>query len=316
MQTLELEFENSDRPESRFRLQWQVLPNLPAFHWVKLLARIGHSRKLLYPRFTGFLSPQKSLASISAVLNSCIERINQEGLYSIPQRADGKFTQEFANEIHHHFELLRGRFEQPAEIYMRSSERVRRAILGLNHCIHDLESLSRAIEAQKSKATSAAALIFEGENLPRYKLPSEAESDFTMRIEYGDIFLHYGQIGKTWWEVFLDADKEIFPEAILPLNVLTGEFDICFYDFKPSADLLHRFHAFLIQQGQDPRHPALRLGYVPVAKLDRSTGLSPESLNHKIAQTLKVSCIQVFDRGQLIVDVPLQQSFFEEMSSV
>ena len=52
--------------------------------------------------------------------------------------------------------------------------------------------------------------------------------EFTLETKFGDMVLHYTQIGKTWLEVCVDKDEDIFDSAIQPLWKLSGSFNILF----------------------------------------------------------------------------------------
>jgi hypothetical protein len=57
-----------------------------------------------------------------------------EGHYPpIKERADGSFSQEFANVMHHHFELLFGDAKNPSQYYRDSSPMGKSAISLINH---------------------------------------------------------------------------------------------------------------------------------------------------------------------------------------
>jgi hypothetical protein len=268
---------------SRFKLKWTVLETTSALLWMKLLLKAAQDENAFFPRFTGFISPRKTHENICAKLNRAIELINKELNYPIPERAQGPFTQEFANKVHHHFELLAGAIDQPSQYWVMATSSAKAAIASLNHCIHDLEALSRAHSALETKNTSARALVLEGIGVKRYKLPDLFNADFSLNNDYGDIVLHYAQIGKTWWEVFLDQDHEISNQAILPLNFITGEFDVFFESIRIQEGLKQNFDNFLSKRGVDPQDPGLRLGYITVGKLENSLGWSEEECDKMIA---------------------------------
>ena len=279
---------------------WEVLHTPPALMWFKLLTNLAQIKKRIFPRFTGFISPHKKMSHLRDNLNQCIEIINGGGLYKIAERATDSFDQEFSNIIHHHFEILSGSYENPSDIYKSSNKIVRKAIAGLNQNIHDMEALTRANEFKKSGETGASALICEVVGVPRYKMPEDFLEYFSMKIEYGDIFLHYSQIGKTWWEVFIDQDQEIFPDAIRPLSVISGEFDAFFYDFKMPDVTKNQLDDLLIKCGQDPQNKHLALGYLPVAKFINTQKLSKLEIQNHIAEHLYLKNVSLYKNNSLI----------------
>jgi hypothetical protein len=60
----------------------------------------------------------------------------------------------------------------------------------------------------ESMDANAAALIIESLHIPRYRLSQEFNTEFNINNDFGDLVLHYAQIGKTWWEVFLSDLKQ------------------------------------------------------------------------------------------------------------
>jgi len=293
---------------SRVTLRWRVLQKKSAMQWLSLLVNLVQERNRFFPRFTGFVSPYKTPEHISQRLNTAIEIINREGLYSIPERASGEFDQTFANIIHHHFELLRGNADTPSEYFNKASPLARVAILNLNHCIHDLESLDKG---HKDKDRLASALILEAMRPVRHQMPAEYFSEFDLHNDYGDVVLHYAQIGKTWWEVFLDQDEDIHEEAIAPLSVISGEFDIFFQPHHLTLPKWRELRSFLIDQNQDPADLSLRLGYLTVARFINDLNLAPSAYNQLISEHMQLRSIQVSENGNEICRLKLDGDCFD-----
>lgn len=291
-------------------LYWQVSETPPGMMWLKLLLQICRRGLPLFPRFTGFVSSEKTFSSLQEKLNHCIETINTDGRYYIKERAENHFDQEFSNAIHHHFEILRGVFEKPTSFYLESSDLVKRAILGLNHAIHDMEALHRSEEAKRINSISAAGVIVECVSASRYKLHNDFLPYFTLNIEFGDVVLHYSQIGKTWWEVYLDQDEEIFEEAICPLSNITGEFDV-FFVKPPSQKNIDDFQKFLVSRGKDPADPSLALGFLPVAKFIKPEGLSEQGCLDLISAHLGLKEVNVLHGNTIIGTAHSDTSTYE-----
>src|SRR3712207_4599996 len=99
-------------------LQWEIMNTIPANLWLRELVGICRSDLPLFPRFTGFISPDKTFHSISEKLRQCIDIINRDGRYTIKELPANQFEQSFANAIHHHFEILRGPAEIPTNFFL------------------------------------------------------------------------------------------------------------------------------------------------------------------------------------------------------
>lgn len=309
---------NPQRAQDEVFFEWQVLDTPPALMWMKLFLNLSKTAKKIYPRFTGFISPHKTMAHLRDELNLCIDTINGAGEKKIFERATDHFDQSFSNVIHHHFEVLGGSFENPSVFYKASNKQVRKAIAGLNQNIHDMEALSRALEVRKYNMLPSAAIICEVIGIPRYEMPEGFYKYFTMDVHFGDLFLHYSQIGKTWMEVFADKDTEIFPEAIRPLSVISGEFDAAFYNYSPSELTKGQLVDFLIQNGQDPKNPKLALGFLPVAKFNNTQALAESEIHELIGKYFSLKKAELFNHDSLLgsVDVDINAYDFIDVPGV
>lgn len=285
---VEIDFANTKNEV--FTLKWNVLNRDYAWIWIQELKKLMRKEEPLFARFTGFRLEEDEKKKIFDQLNKAIDIINAEGLYKIEERGKGYFDQDFANVIHHHFEVLYGDAHSPSEVYLNSSPLVQSAITRLNHCVHDLESLYR----NEENKDAFSAVIVEFLERQQFRLSPEMLNDFSMDIDFGDLVLHYGIIGKTWWEVFLDKDEEIFESAIRPLDVLSGEFDIHFGHQKIDVDTKDEFFRFLKAYGKDPNDPGLALGHLCLGKLDSK--LSAQEIKKKVSLHNKLHEIRIFKK--------------------
>ena len=295
MLELRMHLTNSNR-SSEVELRWDILETPPAQRWSKMFLDLVRSQKPFFPRFTGFDSPEKDMLYLQKKLNQCIQIINDSKIYKIEERADSEFNQIFANKIHHHFEVLTGAVERPTLKWLLARSHVKKAISGLNYCIHDMEALHKTQRA----ASPVAALIMECKKRVRKKMPKEFLPYFQLDFSFGDLFLHYSIIGKTWWEIFLDQDEEIFPNAVRPLRIISGEFDIFFYESKQAPEFLIQFHDFLRKHGQDPQNPELAIGYLPVARFRRDKSLTDLEYRKLIAQHLNLQEAHLLSHGKVL----------------
>ena len=305
-----MSFSKPKKPGKKINFSWQVLDTPPGLFWFKMLVKLSRSNKTYFPRFTGFISPHKTMAMLSQNLNMCIEVINSEGHYNISERASGEFCQDFSNIIHHHFEILQGSRDKKTDFYNSSSREVQCAIGGLNQHIHDMETLKRALDAKGSGGIAAAALILESFRIDRFKIPETFFDYFGMNFDFGDIVLHYSQVGKTWWEVFNDRDQEIFPKAILPLSEFSAEMDVFFYDFKISEKMRHQFHNFLLQHQQDPGDKKLALGYLPLARFMNENSLSQSKIRELLGEHLSFDKLSIYKHNDLLGEISSDLSLY------
>lgn len=251
-----------------YELTWDVLDHTPAKMWFQMLEKELKDTRSPFIRFSGFLNGDKAEKKILNELQRHIDVINRDGRYKISEKATA-FDQLFANKIHHHFEILAGSYDEGTTYYRESSELVKEAVDGLNHCIHDLEAWTRnkEYEGTDREINVFSSVIMEIRNCSRIHMPGAFQKYFTMNLNFGDMILHYSQIGKTWLEVFYDNDKEVFPEGIRPQFALSGEFDILFGNLNPDEKFLKGLTEFLEMNGKNIDDPALKLGHLPVAKM-------------------------------------------------
>jgi len=287
--------------EKKIFLDWKLCDNPAAMMWFKILLSSAQKKTSFFPRFTGFVSRHKTMKDIQRNLNRCIDIINAESIYKISEYALDCFDQEFANVVHHHFEILAGSIEKPSRYMQNASVSLRHAISGLNYFIHDMESLHRSLHGRENGFLSSCGVVTQFmEPIKRYRIPEEFLTYFTLDPEFGDMVLHYSQIGKTWWEVFLDRDHEIGQSAILPLYVLSGEFDIIFVAEKTHSDTKKEFFEFLKNKNLNIEDPKLALGYLPVASLVREKTMSNIDYLELIGEHLSLLEVRLFEGENLL----------------
>lgn len=245
---------------------------------------------------------------LNGLMNQCIAVINRDGRYSIKEQAKGDPSQGFLNVMHHHFEILRGTVWQESDYYLNSSPSVCSAVCGINHLVHEMEAWDRA-------PGGFSGIFTEFFGSARNKLPKESVKDFSMDTDFGDLVLHYCQIGKTWWEVFNDGDLEIFEPAIQPLETVSGEFDVFWGSFRMDEELKSKFDIFLKNNGKDAKDAELRLGYVCVAKWENEHGFEEKEIKKKITERMYISEIS-FHENDLVVakrSFPKSREFYHDL---
>jgi len=305
--SLEIDFQNPLNKETT-TLKWRIVDRNYALIWIKLLGIHFKRQGEAYARFTGFELATKTLASLSKELNTAAELINEEGHYHIKEKADGTFSQEFANVIHHHFEVLYGDAHDPSEYFRKSSAFCQSAITRINHCIHDMESLSRV----KENPRSFRAVVFEFLEREQMYLSSEDLEYFTLDTDFGDVVVHYGIVGKTWLEVYLDEDEEIFESGIRPLNIMSGEFDIFFGKLSLSNTEKEELYELLRSRGKDPKNKKHALGFLPLAKLDYPSDKVGPALEEEVCQLVTehsvIKNIRILKNGVHFISSDFEES--------
>ena len=247
--------------------------------------------------FLGFPNSQRDIPYICAELNKAADQINQffgkeywiDEVYTpwFIQQVDKQPNQLAMNLLHNHFEHLQGTVGGLSEYYKRADYETKFAIRQLNNLCHEAESL---MLSQRKQITAPEwvrpSQITTFLNAPRYDLQ---DKDYKLFLEnrynreFGGVYLHWAQIGKTHLEVFRDEDgKDIDQATCSAINALkyySGEFDV---EWGRDIDEQHPWHAkeqaefksWLGRNNLDYNDPKMSLGYIKLGKvnLQRSFG--------------------------------------------
>lgn len=215
------------------------------------------------------------------------------------------------NRLHNHFEILQGTVETLSDYYKLADIETKYAIRQLNILCHELENL---ILAKRKQVTMPAwvrpSQITTWLSAPRYNLTDEHRQGF-LENGYnrclGTVYMHWTQIGKTYFEVWRDEDApeltDTVCEAITELKYYSGEFDIEWgQDIKYNAGqewwdtFLGRYYNWLTNQGIDLNNARHSLGYLPIGDvlLEKSFGTTDMFKIHAmLEQHLDIYAIEV-----------------------
>ena len=283
---IELEF------STELSLRWKVEKNEAANIWLKTLLISLASDQLIKNRFAGFRSSNRDELFLQNQLNSCIEIINRESTYRIEQVFKVGSSQELLNSIHHHFSVLIGKEGEESSFWKGCSSQVKSAVCGLNDYVHEIEALRRSLDG------SGAYCCVEFFEAAGIEIPARWDHLFTLDQNFGDITLHYDQIGKTWLEVLIDEDESIIDEAIRPLSRITGSFNVNFFAVEESK-LREQLVPRASKLGLNFDDRALRLGQLKVASLEESE-FDQSDLLARLGDTQEISSIRVLKGSRLI----------------
>lgn len=194
------------------------------------------------------------------------------------------------NQLHNHFERLQGTVWQPSAYYALASDAVKVAIRSLNLLCHEIESLvlsQRKLVQNPDWVRPSQITSFY--NAPRRDLTAEHRQVFDSGYSrrFGEVYMHWCQIGKTLMEVFRDEGAPVLSvgsdptditvgsgatcEAINALKFYSGEFDIewgknvTYQDHSWHRDEIDQFFQWLKQNNIDSSDARLGLGHLPIA---------------------------------------------------
>ncbi len=192
-------------------------------------------------------------------------------------------NQEKLNILHHQFDQMRGPVDRPTEAYLQSDARTREQMNIYNESIHALEN----ILIHRAHGKEPIPYIYvEFMNTEKLKLPHEVYEHFSLHRDFGDLFIHYSQVGKSWLEAYEDEDDIMERENIRPHEFYDGSFDICFRakKHKDTLALQKDLHHYLSKMGENPQEVSHALGRLVVGKfrgvINAPKDLSNEPIDH------------------------------------
>ena len=186
------------------------------------------------------------------------------------------------NRLHRYFEDLQGETWNISAYYKLADYETKWAIRQLNDLCHEVESwvLSNRKKTQAPE-WQRPSQITTFLNAPRQDLQ---EQDYELFLntrydrEFGGVYLHWAQVGKTQYEVFRDehgADIDAATcSAINSLKFYSGEFDVEWgRDINENNHEWHskeqtEFREWLKRNGFDWNDPKLSLGHIKLGQIN------------------------------------------------
>ncbi|CBW26749.1 hypothetical protein BMS_1933 [Halobacteriovorax marinus SJ] len=288
-------------------LEWDILDHAVSFFWLKLFHSCLSEEISLNSRYVGFLQGPRDQDFVGNLLNECIDTINEDGRYFIEDRYEGEITQELLHEVHHHFSTLMGDEFSKSQFWIDSNTTIHSAICGLNDYIHELESWQSAVDVNEvdEEITSAyvTSRFFEAKGI---EIQDDWNHLFSLDGQFGDLTLHYDQIGKTWLEVLLERDEVIIEDDIRPLSRLTGSFNINFFETDREY-LLDTITPYALSKGIELEDSSLRLGHCCLGRL-RESNMDREELISLLSKNLDISSITLMQNEEVIIRKEIPKS--------
>lgn len=226
----------------------------------------------------------RHLAALCNEMNRYVAIINEYFNGSSNRRVNYHITQYFdpqtvdqniLNEIHHHFEVLIGQVWNVSDYFKKADQPTCFAIRQLNNLCHEMESLHRA--TLRNAKFWDAYIYFPWIPGYRYKFVESDYDHWQRHREFGNLNLHYAQLGKTPLEAWGGRDEIIFDENISGLRYLSGEFVVNFSPDVPVEEQMKHiakhdkeFFPWLRSRGQDPESKFTGVGVIVIGTFDRS----------------------------------------------
>lgn len=302
-------------------------------NWFTALQQILKEKKYLEKNFCflGFPNSSRNLHYLCNELNQHIEIINkfndlnlwqQHGLkpyiieeWFAPETV--RFGSEYSagigklglnikhgimNRVHNHFENLQGTVNKLSDYYKKANYETKYSIRQLNNICHEIETL---VLSQRKQATDPEwvrpSQITTFFNCSRFDFPESLKKDFNENAydrKFGEVYLHWSQIGKTLFEVFRDEKgikiDQTVCDAITHLKYYSGEFDIEWAQditynghYPWHTNEIDDFKNWLLENNFNLKDKKYNFGYHPVGKvqLEKSFGTNDYQSIWKILET-------------------------------
>jgi hypothetical protein len=269
--------------------------------------------------FLGLPLGSRDLVFLCDLLNDHIHQINASPLdyrieeyfcpdallYSLTQyqfEQPQHIKQGILNRLHQHFEVLQGTVESPSAWAAAASAQVQNSIAHLNLLCHELENrLLADIKWARDPYWMRPSQIVQFAGAPRLPLKPSHREGFALngydRV-FGGVYMHWCQIGKTYYEVFRDEGAPVLTDAvctaITDLRYYSGEFDIEWGRdiVRGGANQWHdqemdQYYQWLTDNGLNTSDPQLSLGYLPLAQVDLISSFGtgePEAIWHLLSE--------------------------------
>jgi len=167
------------------------------------------------------------------------------------------------NLIHNYFPKLAGSAQRTSNYMYAASPDIRIKICRLNLEVHELHTL-----LQKDPDHAGMHLNISWQRAPKNlsMLPTVFDDIFSKKIIFGDVFLGYPQVGKTYFEAFIEEDEELNDENVEPIRLLSGDMLLHLSSDIDDATI-EQFNKWLIDKNLDPNDRSLRLGFAVLGKV-------------------------------------------------
>jgi hypothetical protein len=266
--------------------------------WYTALQDLLRQNKYLEKNFCflGFPNSHRDVDYICNELNWACDTINNffgdeyyiDEVYTpaFIQRVDKAPNQNAMNLLHNRFEHLQGTVWGLSDWYKRADYETKFAIRQLNNLCHEAESLmlsqKKQIEAPMWIRPSQITTFLNAE---RIDFPEEYKQTFDKTRydrKFGHVYLHWTQIGKTLYEVFIDENgkpiDDAVCDAITHLRYYSGEFDIEWArdvtyegNYPWHKDRMDGFEKWLIENKFDLNDTQYNYGYHEVGYVENLT---------------------------------------------
>lgn len=274
-------------------LKFEIHDHITAKKWYQeLTEQLQRNPKLKENnRLYHFPGDSWSLEKITSELKNLATIINSHKFYiSEVDQIDTSIDQPLLNTLHKYFEDMRGGILNPGEYFTKSPEHIKRTIEDYNVLIHRTED---KLNAKRDRPR----MVLTFQNRRRHELMDSDYDNFSLDINFGEVYINYCEVGKSLWDVFKDKDTIVGDENIRPLKWYSADMMIYFMNgsYRTRIQKFWRWwdtqSEFLSELGFIKYDKRLSIGHIPVAKL--VTDRDPEEIVLAIAKFDKINRVYI-----------------------
>lgn len=255
--------------------------------------------------FHGFKTITHNRDTLARDLNEKIELINSYYPGSIPERAAPDMSQDTMNILHKYFEDYRGSILNPGYMWTDGNTELRDALERYNELIHRYEALINNEKSSTPRPRFSMMFVHPEDfeiKRDRYKMEPEDLDEFSMFRFFGQLYLHYCEVGKQVLDAFFDHDEVVGEDNIRPLKYYSACCDCFFgpnYSETTKKYVTEQLKEWLESRGMDINDKNLSIGYATLGtiSLDECTpsleGKTEEEIVDHISKFLYIKRLDI-----------------------
>lgn len=331
-QHLVLTLTDPKNTKKELQLRIDVLDSPVARKWFSQVNKCLDNKLYLEKNFCwlGWPDENRNVDFLKKRLEQCVNKINSFadnsvswGGYRIHEDWEDISDHYALNKLHHEFEILMGQIWNVSEYMKSAPDAIKYEIRQLNNLVHELQSRKnvQGIPIENVYPMTIASYL----NVDRELFQDDFFDYFDLNREFGTVYLHYSQTGKTPIEAYADEDEDVFDDNINALRYVSGEYNIWWgesmtpfevKDFKQNVRMYlqernliksaeENFNYYIDHQGNKQG-----IGYVPVAKV-KNPYASNILLKQEILKKLNIHKLDAYQDSKLINSCCWNYSWFD-----
>ena len=206
----------------------------------KWVNRVLLAQQLGYPidnpdRFYGFDSIETQIHKALHRINTIVDTLESKWDIPIGRRLSSVDDQDTLNFLHHIFEIQHGLLDKKD-----IDPQLQESLCNLNIMVHHCESIQRG-------ALPRHVVTYFG--LPKTEtLCADDYRYFETSIKSGTVYINYAEIGKTLYDLWMDNDRYINPEAFQPFTHYSADFTVKFWNDSQNTLIMDLKNYYVIHQ--------------------------------------------------------------------